>query len=352
MSRIAILTPYAPPVPGGISTFVHGLAVTLRDRGNDVWIIAGEGTGDRDEHSDMGHGRTYVAQVLRRLGTLSPDLVHCHGHRTMLTAAVRYKRRNPGTQVVFSMHTTLNTPASSSLRRDLDDADVLTFVSAAQLAEMRARWRLAGDLRLLQPAILMRTPPSEASRQWAREHGVDGAFPTLMFAGPLEYEEKVAGVLDLVESMRTVREHHPGARLLVVGDGTLRSRVEDAASVFGDAVRVTGFVSDPSLALAAATIYCHISYQEGLPLAVLEAMSLGRCVLASRTGGIPEVIDGSNGRLVARGPARVARAILDLLASPDDMDRLATAARLTILEGYTWTARVTQLRSVYRGLTI
>lgn len=110
---------------------------------------------------------------------------------------------------------------------------------------------------------------------------------------------------------------------------------------------VTGFVPDVRLPLACSTIYCHISYQEGMPIALLEAMALGRCVLAVPVGGIPEVLDGTNGRLVASGPHAVAEGVLRFLANRAVIERLGAAAAETIRRGYTWEARIPQVLSIY-----
>src|SRR6266571_989972 len=217
--------------------------------------------------------------------------------------------------------------------RSVNEAQITTFVSAAQLSELRSGLRLGGDLRVLRPATrLIEVDPSEA-RRWANRQGLDGAFPVLMFVGPLEYPSKVAGVVDLVTAFREVRRVYSEARLLIIGDGSLRKRVEEAAASLGDSVTVTGFVDNPRVALARADLYCHISRQEGL------AMALGLCVIGSRIGGIPEVLDASNGALVGSEPKEIGSTICDLLVDAERRKRLAEAARMTIQRWYTWDAR-------------
>src|SRR5207249_4763890 len=127
-----------------------------------------------------------------------------------------------------------------------------------------------------------------------------GFNPILVFAGPLEYPRKVRGVLDLVRSLALVLKTYPASKLLVVGDGSLRNLVSREARSLDGAVEITGFLTEPRVAISVADLYCHISYQESgsPPLSVLEAMSLGRCVLAFPAGGISEVLDGNNGFLV------------------------------------------------------
>jgi|SRR5438132_1935165 len=347
MTRIALVAPYAPPVHGGISTFVSGLSHILKENGHEVSTLAGEGRGDRERHSDLGVGRVYASKVFERLEANRPEVVHCHSHWYALAAGVRYCRMNPDARLVFSFHTTSIPFLRSVFARLLANAHVSTFVSAAQLSQLRSVFRLGGDLRVLRPATFgIRIDPAE-SGHLKDIYNLEGAFPILMFVGPLEYPQKVAGVLDLVQAFAKVRRTYPGARLLIVGDGTLRPRVDAAGAALDGSVTVTGFVDDPRVLLAHADVYCHISRQEGLPTALLEAMSQGCCVIGSRVGGIPEVLDNSNGVVVGPQPTDIERAILSLLEDPSRRKRLGETARRTVSQFYSWEARLPQILNIY-----
>lgn len=347
MKRIAILTPYAAPVPGGISTFVSGLSDALRQRGQRVSILAGEGDGDTKEFSNLGVRRAYVSHALHGLQEIRPEVIHSHSHWYCLAAGVKYVQKNPSVRIVFSFHTTSTPLLKSRFVRLLRRAHVTTFVSAAQLSELRVALRLGGDLRVLRPATQVTRADSADVGRWASRHGLNNAFPVLVFVGPLEYPRKVAGVIDLVTAFRHVREVYPQARLLIVGDGSLRPLVEQAAANLGESVTVTGFLSDPRVVLANADLYCHISRQEGLPTALLEAMSLGRCVIGSRVGGIPEILDSSNGVLVGPDPDIIGRTICDLVKDSSRRGKLAMAAQATVERFHTWDARVPQISAMY-----
>ena len=347
LTRIALLAPYAPPVPGGISTFVSGLYQVLGQRGHEVFLLAGEGDGDTREHSNIGIRRAYTLRALRALKEIRPNVIHCHSHWYCLAAAVKYVQKNPGVRVVFSFHTTSIPILRSRFVRLLNKAHVITFVSSAQLSELRSALRLGGDLRILRPATRVIPVDSAKAARWASQHGLDGAFPVLAFVGPLEYPHKVRGVIDLVAAFHVVREVYPEARLLIVGDGSLRPRVEEAAASLGGSVTVTGFVTDPRIALAQVHLYCHVSRQEGLPTALLEAMSLGLCVVGSRVGGIPEVLDSSNGVLVGLEPELIGRTICDLLKDSSLRRKFGAAAQGTVERSYTWDARFPQISAIY-----
>ncbi len=347
MSGVALLTPYAAPIPGGISSFVGGLRRTLERDGRVVLVLAGEGGSDSRSGPDLGHGPRFVRKALAVLSRERPEVVHAHGHKDCLVAGLKYLRMNPRARLVFSFHTT-NLPRSAiRFSRLLRKAHVVTFVSAAQLAHFREILRMRGDLRILRPATDVIPVPPPQRAKWAAEHGTEGVFPILAFVGPLEYPEKVQGVIDLVRSLPRIQSQYPSARLFVLGDGSLRARVALEATRQGARVSITGFVSDPRPALALTDIYCHISYQEGLPIALLEAMSLACCCVASPTGGIPEVITRANGVLVRGGPEDVAQAVCDLAGNAENRRALGLAAQNTIQQHYTWETRLPQVREIY-----
>lgn len=350
MDRVALLTPYARPIPGGISSFIDGLSSTLTGEGYEVAVFAAEGGTDRDR-SDLGTGRSLVKRSVKALSEHRPDIVHAHGHSTCLKAGLLYKRDHQSVRVVFSFHTTRIPSFPHLLRSLLSRADIVTFVSAEQLAYLREALKLGGDLRILRPATeLAAVDLAISGREWLTARGMHEAYPILTFAGPLEYPRKVQGVIDLVRSLRIVRESYPAVKLIIIGDGTLRPLVDAAAADADGAVTVTGYLGDPRPIVAASDLYCHASYQEGLPIALLEAMSVGVPCLASSVGGIPEVINGDNGVLVGSGPERIAEAIRRLSADPDARGRMGRLARDTIEKHFTWKARVQQIRSLY-GMT-
>ena len=133
----------------------------------------------------------------------------------------------------------------------------------------------------------------------------------VLFAGRLSPEK---GIADLVAAAHDLP-------LVVAGDGPLRDLVPDAL----------GFVGHDELERLydEAAVVVLPSYREGLPLAVLEAMAHGRPVVATRVGGIPDLVeDGATGFLVEPGDVDGLRAaLLRLLADPELRRRLGNEAR-------------------------
>jgi glycosyltransferase involved in cell wall biosynthesis len=121
-----------------------------------------------------------------------------------------------------------------------------------------------------------------------------------------------------------------GVVLLVAGDGPLREELRVAAQ--GLDARFLGFVENTRPIFAAADVVALPSLTEGLPLVALEAMALGRCVVASAVGELPEVLAGGAGVLVPPEDARALSEALDRVKDGEDraaIERRAVArARL------------------------
>jgi glycosyltransferase involved in cell wall biosynthesis len=130
--------------------------------------------------------------------------------------------------------------------------------------------------------------------------------------------------------------HLDGVGLVIIGDGAERGALENLARSMGLTDRVyfagqRGHAETLAL-MAACDLFVLNSTYEGFPHVVLEAMALGLPVVATAVGGTPELVqDGVNGRLISPDARAVlAEILLKLTASPQERQRLATAARKTV----------------------
>jgi glycosyltransferase involved in cell wall biosynthesis len=135
----------------------------------------------------------------------------------------------------------------------------------------------------------------------------------------------------LLRAAALVRERLPEVRFVLIGQGPLEPETRRLAADLGlDAnVVFTGFRTDAHRLLAALDVFTLSSTYEGLPIALIEAMALGRPAVVTRVGGVPEVLaDGAQGLLVPpRDPAALADGLLRLLGDPGLRARMGAAAR-------------------------
>ncbi|MFI6849224.1 glycosyltransferase [Kitasatospora sp. NBC_00085] len=135
----------------------------------------------------------------------------------------------------------------------------------------------------------------------------------------------------LLAAHAALRRRHPQARLVLVGAGPLDGQLRSRAAELGvaDSVLFAGSRSDVPLLLPGLDVFTLSSRQEGLPVALMEAMTTGLPSVVTRVGGMPEVLDdGGQGLLVEPGdPTALAGALTRLAGDPELRDRLGAAAR-------------------------
>lgn len=140
------------------------------------------------------------------------------------------------------------------------------------------------------------------------------------------------GVGVLLEAMRRLLPRHPSARLTVVGDGPHRPALESAAAdlVAARRARFRGWLGEAEVLDClgdAAVVAVPSLWPENFPTVALEALQVGRPLVASRVGGLPELVGPDNGVLVPAGdPVRLAGALGGLLGRPGVLERMGAAS--------------------------
>jgi glycosyltransferase involved in cell wall biosynthesis len=165
--------------------------------------------------------------------------------------------------------------------------------------------------------------------------------------------EEKGGVDLLIRAVSRLQKSEPGVRLLVVGDGPLRAGLESLASRVAEGlVTFTGTRSDVARLLHSMDVFALPSLSEALPLVVLEAMSAGLPVVATRVGGVPEIVeDGVTGLLVAPGSEDALYwALRKLVTGPNLRTQLARAGQAHVKAHFTIERMVECVEALYDSL--
>jgi glycosyltransferase involved in cell wall biosynthesis len=279
------------------------------------------------------------AQVAALLADLRPDVLHTHQVGALFHAG-RAARALGIPVVVHTEHGNhLGKPGVGRLRRwrtawlwwwAARYARKFYCVSRDIMAEMSRR-RIVPAHKLAVVLNGIDTDPFREAVDRAEVRaglGIPADAPVVGTVGRLN---EVKNQDLLIRAFARVRSDVPAARLLLVGDGPLRADLQGLAARLGvgDAVHFAGYQSRPERFLGAMDVFALTSRIEGMPLAVLEAFAAGVPVVASRVGGVPEVVDsGNNGFVFEYGDetALVGR-LLELLNGPELARHVGEAGR-------------------------
>ncbi|MGY1710334.1 glycosyltransferase family 4 protein [Geodermatophilus sp. SYSU D00758] len=351
---------------GGVGTHVRSVLPALRDAGADPRVCGPAATEELFGFTATGAGFAPVeiaaglspaadARAVARLrrATADADLVHAHGLRAGLVAAAARRLGGPRARpLVLTLHNALP-ERGGAVRRVLARAEGAT-VRAADLV-LAASADLAGNARRLgardvrvAPVSAPPLPPPARDRAAVRaELGLADGRPLVVAVGRLHPQKGYDVLLDA--AARWARE--PVVPLVAVaGDGPLHDALAARITEHRLPVRLLGRRADVADLLAAADLAVLPSVWEARSLTAQEALRTGTPLVATRTGGLPELL-GDAAELVPVGDAgALAAAVTGLLADPARAHRLAEAgtARARTWPDEAATAR--QLVAVYREL--
>jgi glycosyltransferase involved in cell wall biosynthesis len=216
-------------------------------------------------------------------------------------------------------------------------------------AEVAATNRIAHAVICVSQGVAdsLHTQGIEAGKLVVVHNAIDGIQPLpapqvlpavpagALLIGTVGQLVKRKSVNDLLRALETLRNHDTSIHALIVGAGPEEQSLRNLAASLGLAERVhfAGFQKEPLPWLAAMDIFVLASSREGLPRAILEAMLLGKPVIAARAVGSSElVIDGTTGFLYSHGDtAALAARITELAGDAALRTRLGTTGRERVL---------------------
>lgn len=298
------------------------LAVRAADEGIPVHPVAMKGTWDV--------GSALAVAKLHRV--LRPHVTHWHAARAhaigamaallapgparVLSRRVDFPvRRSPGSRLLYA----LPIDAILAISEGVRDVLVASGVPSSAIRVVPSGIDLA-------PHEQTRDRAAVRAREGVREDEI----VVLQVAALAPHKSQH----DLLRAARVAIHASPRLVFWIAGEGALRGELErmHEALALGDRVRFLGFREDVLDLLAAADLFCVSSYLEGMGTSTLDAMAAGLAVVATRVGGIPEIVeDQVTGLLVEpRDPEALARAVVELAEDGARRERMGGEARIKV----------------------
>lgn len=297
-----------------------------------------------------------IRQVLAYARRGGFDIVHSHGYKGNILLGLM-PRRQRGFPMVTTVH---------------------GFTWTGGLSRMLA-YQILDSISLLTIDRVVLVNPMMRDHPWLRclgpgrfevvRNGIPVASGTIRASLPPEMDEFVRrgsaivsvgrlseekGTEFLLEAVASLVAEGRNLQLVLIGEGALRHRLEARAAALdiSDRVMFAGYMPDAGSFLHRFDIFAMPSLTEGLPMVLLEAMLAGTAVVATRVGGIPEVLeDGNAGLLVEpRDPSAIRQGIASVLDDPELARARTVRAEERVRAEYSSATMANGYLRVYEGL--
>ena len=292
-------------------------------------------------------------QLSRVIRELQPDVVHAHDSHGLAAAATALSIGSPPRRPALVAARRVDFHLGDNSFSRWKHKQVTRFVAASEAI----RAMLIGDGIAPERIVTVHEgidvervsavePLNVREEYWFPPHSV--------IVGNIAALVPHKGQKFLVDAAAIVVREMPEARFLLVGEGELHDALAHQIKHLrlDQHVVLTGFRNDMLGVLKGLDLFVMSSLAEGLGTALLDAMALGRPIVATRAGGIPEVVvHGETGLLVPpRDAAALAAAVLDLLRDPTRSRRYAAAGLARVRDRFSVDRMVEETLAVYAGL--
>ncbi|WP_435263106.1 glycosyltransferase family 4 protein [Tenacibaculum sp. nBUS_03] len=301
---------------------------------------------------------TIWGKVKKLISTLKIDLIHAHGTRAMSnTFWIAKKLSIP---IIYTVHgwsfhkgeNILKYNFKVLLERFLTSSSKVTIcVSKSNQEEGLSLFSLQNSIVIENGIDLIKFNPKKNYKNILEPLGIDTKITIVSYISRLTHQKDP---FTMIKSFNYLKKSTSDIVLLVIGDGELRSACETLVKdlELENSVFFLGFRKDIPSYLYWSDIYCLPSLWEGLPIGLLEAMSMEKACIASIVNGTKEVIQPDVNGLTTpvKDPLVLSENILKLHHDNTLRKKIATNARRTVEENYSIERMIKKLERIYHNI--
>ena len=335
----------------------HGMAVCCLDcPGEWAQELAAIGV----SVTALGRRSGFVPQLGRRIAEVAAShgasVLHCHHYSPFVYGSLA-RWWHPAA-LVFTEHGRLS-DGPLSRKRWLANQVFSRFPASVFAVSENLKQHMAAEgfsrsrIGVIHNGIEIDAIPGALRRRRAR--ALLSALDGDLLIGAVGRLDPVKDLPTLLHAFGRLTGRHSHARLILIGDGPERARLERliAASNLSTRVTLAGYRRDVKDLLPALDVYVNTSVFEGLSLTILEAMAAALPVVATQVGGTPEVVvDGETGILVPNDPEAIAGALSALLHDSERRRMFGRAGRTRVERLFSIDRMIQQYASVYEAFGV
>jgi glycogen synthase len=368
---------YPPGAVGGTAAHVVDLSRSLVRAGHEVVVLTVQPPGTVTDETVEGvrilrasvelpwlpgddtvaqaaSANHQIAKLRRLLGDWRPDVVHAHDWKVAWAADTLADLGRAPLIVTFhgterGRHGGEVPPGAPSAVNSVEAWIAYRSAGIICLSDFMAEQVIDGFE--LPPSQVIRVPNGMSVERWAPDESSPAREQLVVAWGRVAYEK---GFQVLAGAIGRLRHRVPGIRCVIAGRGPYLAELQVQIDVegVGDLVQLAGFMPGHELRrlLHRAGCVAIPSLYEPYGFVALEAMAAGAPIVAARTGGLSEIIAGTDAGLLFSPGNRdeLADLIADVLNSPDNAGRLQFEAGELLREHYSWGAVARQTLSAYQ----
>ena len=362
--KITILTQLFPPKwLGGAEIAAYNIAKNLVQNGHEVQVITLSDQSFYQKREEAGFIIHQVPQLKTRflgviifwlkilflLKKINPEIIHVQSIAIGVPAFLAKKIfKKP--YIVYCRGSDVYLPwprkslISSVVLRNADSVIALTEDMKRKIQEI---WGIKTEV--IPNGIVVERFKGLSKEDGRLKFGFEKEEKIIIFVGTLK---KVKGIKYLIEAMNIVVENNPEAKLILIGDGEEKEELKKIVQELnlGEKVTFLGrkFNEEIPGYMVASDVFVLPSLSEGFPVTILEAMAAGLPIIATKVGGVPEIIkENDNGFLVEpQNSLQIAEKIL-LLFQNENLRQKISQNNQEKAKNYSWSEVVKNLEKVY-----
>lgn len=343
MKAVIITNYWKNSLGGGIKTYLTNLVIEFQKRDNihvDVIFMEGD---DIDNYHICGNKLLFPLKSFFILRKIKPDIIYSQGTWYCLFGGVIHKMFS-NTTLVHTFHTEpsegISLIGNYFFQAILNKCDYVTFVSKGLQQKIESMYGLRFNNSLITyPGVKYVYVSEDEVNQFCKIYNIKNNSVILLTQGFTSSKLKCDGAKILIKAVKRLKNKYPNILLILTGNGQYLEELKTFSTLecISESIVFTGHINNPYIPLKFCDIYTHITFGEGLGIAILEAMVMGKPVLSTAVGGIPEIVtDGISGLLVEPSEEIICEKIDYLLQNKFFAQSLGDHAKDTMLKNFTW----------------